>query len=365
MSGQLCTFNEALEALGVDAGQLGDPGALKSAYRTASRKHHPDFGGNVDAMQRVNYAYDLLSKQAVHIGRDADDGANRRHSLTIVRESMAAAFDPRVFAGHFQTVTGKPFTSTVEDGVHPDTGIPRSVHTAAEWRSDDNKTVFSLRLSISLTDVTRVRMLGGDSDENLAFTVMVIVEILHDKRKSKFKQSRWSSSTKARTLMDPEDLFPASKIKAMLTGKEKTRKFSRRDMELGIEKLLDGRLDRNDRSLWALIPVGAPQESSDPISQIDQNRFVITIFRTVMTFHRVSYASWSWRDLHGPHIPKVGRQDFSTPFVTATESEELLQALADARTATAHLSDGAQIASRIHDAFKTAQAAYNEANATK
>jgi hypothetical protein len=57
------TKDEALDILGVGEDILGDPDALKSAYRKAALKNHPDRGGDPEAMKKVNVAYDTLLKE--------------------------------------------------------------------------------------------------------------------------------------------------------------------------------------------------------------------------------------------------------------------------------------------------------------
>ncbi len=366
-------LDEAISILDLDPEALGDPAALKTAYRGASRKHHPDFGGSTLAMQKVNEAYELLTKQHKRTSpggkskaeEKAEYAANVARSLKIVQESLSKSFDPDAFTEHFEKVTGQPFTPTVEESVSEDyDGNPHYVRTKAEWRSEDGKTVFSLMTSVNLADVARVRMLGGaDEGENLAFNVTTLVEILHDKRKSKFKPRDWASSSKSRTLMDPDDLFPTAKIKKMLTGKEKARKFSKRDMELGIEKLLGGRLDRQGTQLWAFIPVGEPQpqeRSPGAISRPDEDRFIVPMYRSVMTFHGESSATWNGMGTQGPHVPKKGREKFSGDkgWVSAMESEELLDALVEAQKKAKSMSNGKQIAGIFDDAFRAARAAY-------
>ena len=365
-------IDEALSLLEIDPNVLGDPAVLKTAYRGASRKHHPDFGGNVEIMKKVNEAYDLLSKQHKRTSPGGKSKAEEKaeyavkvqQALKIVQESLSKSFDPDAFTEHFEKATGKLFMPTVKETITKDfDGNPHYVRTEAEWRSEDGKTVFSLFLSVNLGDVTRVRMLGGDDGDNLAFTVTVLEEILHDKRKSKFKPRDWSTSSKARTLMDPSDLFPTAKIKKMLGGKEKARKFSKRDMELGIEKLLGGRLDKQGNQMWAFIPVGEPQpqeRSPGAISRADEDRFIVPMYRTVMTFRGKSYADWNGMGAQGPYVPKKGREKFSGDkgWAHAMESEELLDALVEAQKKAKGMTDGKQIAALFDDAFRAGQEAY-------
>jgi hypothetical protein len=55
-------ISEALSLLEIDPSAAKDPVALKTAYRGAARKNHPDVGGNAEIMKKVNEAYELLSE---------------------------------------------------------------------------------------------------------------------------------------------------------------------------------------------------------------------------------------------------------------------------------------------------------------
>jgi DnaJ domain len=57
--------------LGVPAG-TSDADALRDAYRAAARRSHPDIGGSIEAMQRVNAAYELLSDPLRRAEYDAE-----------------------------------------------------------------------------------------------------------------------------------------------------------------------------------------------------------------------------------------------------------------------------------------------------
>ncbi len=53
--------DEAFEALHLCSS--APPEVVKAAYRALAQKHHPDHQGDTATMQRLNQAYDLLSKQ--------------------------------------------------------------------------------------------------------------------------------------------------------------------------------------------------------------------------------------------------------------------------------------------------------------
>ena len=53
------TRSEALQYLGLDAGP--SERQVKSAYRAAAKRHHPDYGGDAEMFKRVTEAYEILN----------------------------------------------------------------------------------------------------------------------------------------------------------------------------------------------------------------------------------------------------------------------------------------------------------------
>ena len=54
----------------LDVSPTASPQELKSAWRSASRRNHPDLGGSHNAMVRVNAAYDVLSDPVARVAHD-------------------------------------------------------------------------------------------------------------------------------------------------------------------------------------------------------------------------------------------------------------------------------------------------------
>ncbi len=73
------------ETLGV--APIADAAVIKAAYRRLAMLHHPDRGGNKEAMQAVQDAYDVLSDPERRAQYDAGGGTER----TLSPEEMAAA----------------------------------------------------------------------------------------------------------------------------------------------------------------------------------------------------------------------------------------------------------------------------------
>lgn len=229
---------------------------LKSAYKKASLKHHPDRGGSSDMMVKVIAAYNAL-KNRTSTGQSGEEDklADEKKKL-IVTGAISNLFDPKKFASYFQKMTGKVYTVDVKDEFK-DQYKSWYFTKDVEWKSTDGETVFFLHIYVNSRDVADVKSLGGSGGEpNLSFQLMVEPKVLHNNRKSKMRRKNWDFSSKQDTLVDPTKVFPKSSINKMMSGADKNRKFSKRDMLTAIEKKLGGTVDYRGKDIWAQIPVG-------------------------------------------------------------------------------------------------------------
>jgi hypothetical protein len=258
VAAKLMPVQEALNWLDMDAEKLGDPAVLKKAYRDASMKHHPDRGGTKEAMQKVNEAYEVLRKQKGGFRSPADraeQDLKAEQAATIMEQGLRNAFNEQKFTDHIEKATGKKFRATSKI-TRDKTYYGYNVRLLAEWKSEDGLTTFELR---AWADADRFnwgpRQLGAGG-QDYSFQVSAYSRIFHETRKVKFKQSDWAASSDSRVVLDPKSMFPASKIKQMMTGKEKKRKFSKRDMLLGLEKLVGAKVWRSGKDDIADVPLG-------------------------------------------------------------------------------------------------------------
>lgn len=54
-------IKQSLNILGISSGNI-DFNIIRKSYKQAAKKHHPDKGGSINQMQRINQAYDTLKK---------------------------------------------------------------------------------------------------------------------------------------------------------------------------------------------------------------------------------------------------------------------------------------------------------------
>lgn len=346
-------LEEALRTLNVTRDALGDAAALKSAYRKRALEVHPDRGGSTADAQKVNEAYEVLQKAGgrdsrAGIGQRAAEEANEKaeRAYPIVRASVLQKFSPQRFADHFAEHMGQPFTfKTEEDLRRSYQGAPHYFQVNTEWRSEDGETVFSLSMSVNLFDAQRTRALGN-SDDALAFTVTMKVTSLHNGKKSKMTPRDWVSSNQASTLLDPNDLWPSRKLKALAGGKEAGRKFAKRDMILFIQKNLDGEVVSEGAGILdAMVPIGEPQENllRSPSLNPRSNRFLLRLTRHTM----LGTGTWAVHEVRGPQVPKMGRARYDIKYKTLSESLETARLLQRIQKAVDGMSDGEKIARTI------------------
>jgi hypothetical protein len=226
---------------------------LKQAFRTLAKKNHPDAGGDLETMKSVNAAYNVLKyvvPGAVKADNKKDYAQQKEREKEMVISTINSLFNPEKYSSYFFKKTGKIFSFKVKDSVST-----YYFNKSVEWRSADNETVFDLQISVSLSGIRTTKSLGG-GDPALAFTVILHPTVLHDNRKSKMRKKNWEFSSSQSSLVDPTKVFPAASIKKMMSGNDKKRKFSRRDMVTAIEQGMKGKTTTSGGNLWAYIPVG-------------------------------------------------------------------------------------------------------------
>jgi len=251
------SVDEALNLLEFPSEDLGDEDKLKAAFRKAAMKHHPDRGGSEDTMKKINKAYDILkeSKQRKKSDTDWEEiNTKYRKAASIVIEDLKKTFKPDAFSSYLEEQTGKKYTNKTKYFPEDVNKVrsPSYASVSSTWRSEDNETVFTLHASVTLHDVVWPKAQLGGEGLDIGYDMYFDISILHDNRDVKFKRQKWGRSQLKAILYDPKHIFPEAKIKKMLGGKDKARKFSKRDMELGLVKKLNASL----RKEHTFIPMG-------------------------------------------------------------------------------------------------------------
>ena len=79
---------DTIQALSIICPEKKSEAGLKSAYKKACLKHHPDRGGDVEIMKLVNVAYDYLKKSTSWWSGEQSRAAKQRTPLTDTMQAM-------------------------------------------------------------------------------------------------------------------------------------------------------------------------------------------------------------------------------------------------------------------------------------
>jgi curved DNA-binding protein CbpA len=242
----------AMKVLGLSKGFTSAD--LKNAYRKKAMDNHPDRGGNDRTMQDVTVAYATLKADAAGPGSAApesreDRDARRAAYAGLARETFNKHWNPHVFTDHFTAVFGEPIMLTVNEFKDNSRYGGLTEYYAAEWTNAARTIVLSLSVGINFESLYSGKIVL--SSPETMFNMSISSEILYNRKKVKLSQRDWKFDARTAVLTDPNVTFPADKLK-MQSAKSSTRKFSRRDAYLVMEKELRATISGDD----VMVPVG-------------------------------------------------------------------------------------------------------------
>lgn len=245
------TNSEAEKILGLGKSYTMDD--LKSAYKKAAFKNHPDRGGSDEIMKQINLAHEKLNRSMSSKKKVDDWMENYRETKrkaavfhSTVSKDTLKEFDEKSFLSHFEEVFGEKFDVDVESNVSG--VIDASSLININFSNHSKSTVLSINIRISLTPILKSEPKLSSADFGL--DMFIQTEILHNRRKIKLTQKSYNWSNDKRILSNPERLFPKKKLSGK---KDQTgRPMSKRDIILSFQKELGAKIQGD----WALIPCG-------------------------------------------------------------------------------------------------------------
>jgi hypothetical protein len=206
---------DALRILNIDSSEL-TADVLKAAYKKAAVANHPDKGGDLDSMKKINAAYDRLKGVTGRIAGAAVD----RNWWKKVQEKDAAfvlaalanvkkTIKLDAFKEHFEKIFGEKFTATMD--VEDRTTGSFSAHASVKlhFENRDKTTVISLSISINSSERSNTGLAASNQTD---IAVYVYPAIYHDRRTIKLTQSRYSKESDYEALRNPEKIFPTAKL---------------------------------------------------------------------------------------------------------------------------------------------------------
>lgn len=228
------SIQDAMDTLGVENGF--DAGALKTAYRRASSKAHPDKGGTDAAMQKVNQAYHLLKNNVGHTAREAEmkDRLQQWRDLAVmVRKDLVKNMDVNSYTKHFEKLFDEEFVMVIKK-VYPDdeeikrleglrhSSVPHYVYFNVEWNNPDSTKVFQLDVSVGMANLMGA---GGLASPGTTYQMGVSTFAYINGRKVKITKRDFTHTAKKSVFNKPETVFPKAKL-----IKKKQTKFKKSDM---------------------------------------------------------------------------------------------------------------------------------------
>jgi len=218
---------------------------LKTRYKDLAKRNHPDLGGNVELMQNINAANDLVSKSlGSYVGSSDNNEMSREEKreyktkenkkyAKIALVNIEDRFDIKAFEKYFGDLVGKDIKTVVaKTDIKNVDYYKDSVFYEVEFSTKDNNSIFSVHAWVDLNDLKRME--GSLAGSNIDFNLYLNITILHDRRKVKLGRRSWSFSNDKHIFSVPNILFPEKKIQKIF--KAKKTKFSKKDVYLTLEK---------------------------------------------------------------------------------------------------------------------------------
>ena len=157
------TIKDALSILDLADGYSEDE--LKSAYKKKAKEHHPDKGGSVELMQKVNLSYEMLKGRNTTSKFNFEDMHKEYKELCKgINELIAKSFKRVEFTNYFKEVFGQPFKivnveylgeSYYKGKFKNQYGSPSYAGIKFSIESKDGTIVVDFVASIYLTDIKK------------------------------------------------------------------------------------------------------------------------------------------------------------------------------------------------------------------
>ncbi len=248
------SVNDALTLFDMSASDLGDVNLIKKKYRELSIKHHPDKGGDLETMKKVNDAKITLDKAKAgsSSGKFDWDAMNKKYQELgkRIKEKLMKDFKSENYTKYFEKIYDEKFDYEQTKEFPKDKD--RSPHYAGfqfDFFNKDRSIVFEIYVSANLVESQQTNVLGGGQG-NISFPLLVHGYGFYNNRKLKISQRDWKSTSDHDVLTKPELVFPEKKLQQFKT-KSKDIVFKKKDMITYLTKKLKGSWDGQ----WVKIPL--------------------------------------------------------------------------------------------------------------
>lgn len=230
------SYDDALKLFGIK-----DTNDLDKVYKKLAMQHHPDRGGSVEMMQKVNQAYDLLksmgrSSSGQDFNKAKEDALAKRKENYKVLKRMSEELIARIkdslpsYSQHFE-----PFFNLKKPEVTLKLDQPKTAwgydiaDIKVKFESEDAKTYIQLEINM-WADQNKGGLTAGSGSE---YVISYNTFLYHNRKTHKMVQSRFKTYNKSSNdILVPEIVFPKKKLANVL--KKEAKKLSKKDFEAAI-----------------------------------------------------------------------------------------------------------------------------------
>lgn len=238
------SYSEALKLFNLDK-DYTENDVLKK-YKRLAIKFHPDKGGDVEKMQDLNYAKDLLLKNVTKEYKQPESRESKKSDYEFLKKQTEKLckeyFDnlnPDVFVEYFNEMFNDSFQYTVTDFNSFFYGKHVKFFNAGKTKMID------LDIWLRFDDVYRSIANGNLSSPDMKVTYET--KLFIDGKRQRVKQKTYNDYGKKEIFRDPTIIFDRKKLKAIAQGeKRKGDILKKRDFEYLFENKFGGSCNGNN-----------------------------------------------------------------------------------------------------------------------
>ena len=233
---QTFTVKQAEDFMGL-SGKSWTQDDLETAYRHLAMKMHPDRGGSLEDMKKLNMAKKILKQK----GPSTPNASGFNMDFDMIRQHVLQDLNTKIHEDDFLRYFKKIFPTNTFEVSRKDFNSVHGINIDYTFQNKRKDKLFTFSVYVDLNEAKKASNTLSNSP-SISYPLIVSAYGYRDKKKIKVFSKNWKSTVNHDDLK-PEMLFPKSKI-----TKNQVRKFAKRDMVLFIEKELNGKLVGKD--LW-------------------------------------------------------------------------------------------------------------------
>lgn len=259
------SFEDALKVFGISSSTYRDldKQKLRDLYKRLAIANHPDKGGSVREMQKINQAYDILQTNTGEISKaDLSQLAKEKArlyaeiSISAIKENL----DVGKFKSYFEEIFKEPFTPNLDiTDISTISQYSNYVSATVNFSNSDKTIVLEARYTITFSDLYGSENKLGSSTNDLS--VYAYTDILYNRKKLVLVKSRYSYDRNYSIMKDPQKLFPKVKLLAQVKKNDSVvnKTLKKADALLILKHELGAEVDVNGGTQWASIVTVVPK----------------------------------------------------------------------------------------------------------